>query len=320
MKRFISCDWGTSSLRLRIIDVDGANVLAETVSEQGIAATYELWKQSRKQESDKILFYQSILAGHIRKMEVQTGCSLQDWQLIISGMASSGIGMMELSYSELPFYANAHGLYVKSIEATEDCQHRTFLVSGVKTTDDVMRGEETQLIGCLDENNKGDHLFIFPGTHSKHIRVKNGEVIDIKTYMTGEFFDILSRKSILSVSVLEGANFNNKDSFEKGLLESARSNLLHNAFLVRTNDLFNKLGKQENYYYLSGLLIGTELREIVSTAYERINLVVNEGMKDLYQTALKLSGFGGQDKILEIKNADAALVSGQIKIWRNLNS
>ncbi len=65
-----------------------------------------------------------------------------------------------------------------------------------------MRGEETQLIGCL-KSGKQDGFFIFPGTHSKHVEVEDGMVKDFKTYMTGEFFELLSQKSILLNSVEE---------------------------------------------------------------------------------------------------------------------
>ena len=58
----------------------------------------------------------------------------------------------------------------------------------------------------LDE----EQVFIFPGTHSKHVTVKNGNVIDIKTYMTGEFFELLSVKSILSATIEKTVDLNNE--------------------------------------------------------------------------------------------------------------
>lgn len=321
MQNLISCDWGTSALRLRIINIDKVTVLAETVSSMGISTAFDLWKQSGKHADERLSFYQSILAEHTRKLEEQLDFSLRDVQLIVSGMASSSIGMMELPYKETPIGTDGHDLYIKIIEATDYFRHAILLISGVKTLDDAMRGEETQLTGCLNGNDKDEQLFVFPGTHSKHILVKNGQVIDIKTYMTGEFFDILSKKSILSVSVEEGdglINSNNRVSFEKGITNSAQSNLLHTGFLVRTNDLFGKSSKQENYYYLSGLLIGTELREVIKKVYKKITLVVNEEIKPFYITALKILGVEESKDSLIAENADMALIKGQLKIWKNL--
>ncbi len=150
MEKFISCDWGTSALRLRLVDTDNISVLAEVVSSRGISGTFDLWKQSGKQESERLSFYQSILAGQIRKMEEQLNFSLQDMLLIISGMASSNIGMMELPYKEAPFGTDGQDLLVKIIEAGDDFKHTILMISGVKTENDAMRGEETQLIGCLN--------------------------------------------------------------------------------------------------------------------------------------------------------------------------
>ena len=106
------------------------------------------------------------------------------------------------------------------------------IIPGVSSTDDVMRGEETQLTGCFHEVNNKEHLFIFPGTHSKHVVVKNETILDFKTYMTGEFFELLSSKSILATSVEKGKGLDNelnRKSFDEGLQASNKSNLLHNS-------------------------------------------------------------------------------------------
>lgn len=66
-----------------------------------------------------------------------------------------------------------------------------------------MRGEETQLIGCIQDDDQtiSDRMFILPGTHSKHILVRNQQITAFKTYMTGEISDLLSNKSILKNSL-----------------------------------------------------------------------------------------------------------------------
>ena len=266
-----------------------------------------------KKEDERLSFYQSILAEQIKKLEEQLNFSLQDVPLIISGMASSNMGMMELPYKEVPFSTDGHDLYIKIIEATDDFRHTILVISGAKTTDDVMRGEETQLIGCLNSDDKEDQLFIFPGTHSKHVTVKNGIVVDFKTYMTGEFFELLSKKSVLSNNVEENQDLLNEDnlkSFEKGVADSLHSNVLHSSFLVRTNHLFGKLSKQENYCYLSGLLIGTELKELIATQMP-LTVVSDELLIKFYMTALEKLG------IHKVKYRDAgkAVMDGHCKIY-----
>src|SRR5437773_1001992 len=154
MERFISCDWGTSALRLWLVDTSAMNVLAEAESINGIAGTFELWKKNGEQENEKLSFYQSVLAVQIKRLETQLNLPLDDVPIVISGMASSSIGMLELPYKEIPFSVVGDDLNIEMIEATAEFNHAMLIISGARTADDAMRGEETQLIGCLNEIDK----------------------------------------------------------------------------------------------------------------------------------------------------------------------
>src|SRR6187401_1627465 len=99
-KLFISCDWGTSSFRIHVIDALTASVLAEIRTQQGIAATYSLWQQ--QQNPEQFLFYRIYLETQVEKLEENYGSSLDGMPIIISGMASSAIGMKELPYKQIP--------------------------------------------------------------------------------------------------------------------------------------------------------------------------------------------------------------------------
>jgi 2-dehydro-3-deoxygalactonokinase len=321
MEKFLSCDWGTSSFRLRIVEVPGLLVVAEQKSDQGITNSFELWKQSKKSEDDRLIFYLGIIGHHIKILEEKSGTSLNELPLVISGMASSTIGMINLPYKELPFSTDGSDLDVKMIEAGDSFSHKTIIVSGAKSIDDMMRGEETQLVGCFYKKlfDKKDQIFIFPGTHSKHIIVENGKAVAVKTYMTGEFFKLLSKISILSHSVDEGTGLlhhENIRQFEKGVGDSAESNLLHSCFRVRTNHLFGKFTRQENYYYLSGLLIGTEMKELMGS-YVNVSLVSNKILSPYYEKAFNF--LNKKNSILEIHNADEAIVHGQFKIYKKIS-
>jgi 2-dehydro-3-deoxygalactonokinase len=236
--------------------------------------------------------------------------------LVISGMACSTLGMTDLPYKELPFCTDGSDLITKLAEAGNNLKHDIIFISGVKTGSDAMRGEETQLVGFFP--GEREQVFIFPGTHSKHVTVKNGRAVDIKTYMTGEFFELLSVKSILSASIEKMGDLNNeknKRAFEAGVKESLHSNLLHNSFKVRTNYLFHKLTQQENYHYLSGLLIGTEIREIAGSDLD-ITLISNSHLRAHYETAFNL--VMNKTRSLITQDADEAIVAGQIKILTRL--
>jgi 2-dehydro-3-deoxygalactonokinase len=308
---FISCDWGTSSFRLRLVDQESHSVLAEVKSDQGIARMNQLWQEQARDESGRLLFYQSIVAGQVRKLQEQVSYALWGLPIVISGMASANIGMIELPYKMLPFAVNGNDLVYKKIGATDSFAHETIIISGARTAHDVMRGEEIQLIGCTIQSGE-QHVYILPGTHSKHITVKDKQVIDFKTYMTGEFFQLLSRQSILSTSVQEESQHGNHDSitaFEAGVMQSRQDNLLHSTFLVRTNQLFGHFTKELNYHYLSGLLIGSELKEWADLKTP-ITIVGNEVMRKYYKAAVLRLNHQHVDTI----DADDALVKGHCKM------
>jgi len=312
MNKFISCDWGTTSLRLRIVENETLNVLAEVSSQQGIAATYAMWQKS---SSGRILFYEDILLSGISELASKCEYQLSKIPIIISGMTSSGIGMIELDYRKLPVQTNGKDFLIHTVESSARFKHRMIIISGLKSDNDVMRGEETMIAGCDIENISEERLFILPGTHSKHIDVKGDMITGVKTFMTGELFDLLSTKSILSNSVVKenfAADFTNLH-FETGVKDGADNNLLNSIFKVRTNRLFNKLSSSENYHYLSGLLIGTELKDIGHETYNTITLVSDEKFLPLYSQALNILGI---DKNIHLISADKALVKGQSMIYK----
>lgn len=320
MNKFLSCDWGTSTFRLRLIEAESLTVIEEENSKEGIAETYRLWKQTQKNEDERLSFYLDIILKHIEAIEEKSNNSLNNVPIIISGMASSTIGMVDLPYKNLPFATSGEDLEIFITDASEYVKHTIAIISGVRSEDDVIRGEETKIIGCAVEGNNNEHVYILPGTHPKHIEVKNGQVIGFKTYMTGEFFELLSNKSILAVSVKKGKTLQseqNIQSFSEGVKESLHSNLLHSSFLVRTNELFKKYSLEENYFYLSGLLIGNELKDITGET-RNITIVGNAALNNQYIDALHILGLPGEGAAIASINADAALIKGQNKVYKKV--
>ncbi|MDQ4140315.1 MAG: 2-dehydro-3-deoxygalactonokinase [Bacteroidota bacterium] len=319
--KFLSCDWGTSNFRLRLVDTVTLTVLAEEKSDQGIARTFALWQETGLNGmNSRVNFYLSVIQEHLVKLEKRTG-NLGNVPVVVSGMASSTIGIMSLPYQELPFSVNGAGIHTHLILPSDSFRHQVLLISGISSHDDVMRGEETQLIGCIAEENEtsGDGIYLFPGTHSKHIEVKAGKVIDFKTYMTGEFFDLLANHSILQTSIAKSESLDNNpipEGFKQGVLAAKKNNLLHAAFQVRTNELFQKLSSEGNYAYLSGLLIGSELKDLPETDNFKIFLFSGSNLKSLYETALQVLGLSERVHTFPGKWVDEAVIRGQFKILK----
>lgn len=317
-KYFLSCDWGTTSFRLRLADAADGAAAAEIKSAEGIAIIFDRWRESGKPETERAGFYLKIIGERIVELEKVAGFAFDNVPLAISGMASSSIGLTELPYAKTPFNINGNNLTSRLIKGDKTFGHNVLLISGARTDRDVVRGEETQLIGCISPGAIAENeLFIFPGTHSKHIVVKQNEVTDIKTYMTGELFALLSQKSILKNSVNESSFIENL--FEQGLSDAQSLNLLNSVFKVRTNDLLGIYSGKENYNYLSGLLIGAELKDLESSTAETINLVCGNELEVFYRLGLQTLVKGRNIKVFSKQQAEEAVIKGQLKIANSLN-
>jgi len=224
-------------------------------------------------------------------------------------MASSSIGMKELPYQPLPIHTDGRDMFVERLQV-EGTMNPTIIISGITTGDDVMRGEETKILGCssLLAETSGEQLVLLPGTHAKHAVIRQGKIIRFNTHMTGEFFKLLSEHSVLATSVEKGGDFDapaNRVYFRKGVETGSTFGLLHSAFHVRTNQLLKDVPKTANFYYLSGLLIGYELRDI--PLHMPVYLVSGAGHQALYQVAMEQL----RVPLAATMDADSALIAGQ---------
>ncbi|TKK71588.1 2-dehydro-3-deoxygalactonokinase [Ilyomonas limi] len=313
MNTFISCDWGTSAFRLRLIDANTKEVLATIKTDWGIAAVYNDWNNNHP-ATDRLQFYSNILADGVRALAQECKHALEDITIVISGMASSSIGMMDLPYKALPFHLDGADVLTEVVSSLPNFHHQLLFISGAKTREDVMRGEETKLLGCDVSNQQEKQLLILPGTHTKHVVVEDKVAVDFKTYMTGELFSLLSTKSVLAASVEKGEKGqenDNKAFFLKGVTEAANNNFLNSIFHVRTYHLFNYHSPHQSYQYLSGLLIGNELKELLNKKYSSITLVATGVLAPLYRQALQALGI----QINKETDADEALIAGQCKMY-----
>lgn len=322
-KNILCCDWGTTSFRLRLVEIQDYKVLAEYLTKDGVAGTFRDWKE--QDELSRFDFYSNILKSSIQELGNKSGESVENIPVIVSGMASSSIGMEELPYAELPFESNGSQASAKVFKDFNGKDAPLVLVSGLKSHEDVMRGEEAQLIGLLKLNEISIQasekiVFVFPGTHSKHITVKDCFIIDFQTFMTGEIYNILSEHSILKDSIdlskslvlTEGVFI---EAFKQGVEASGSSTLLHNLFTVRTKQLFGKFGKEQNSFYLSGLLIGTELRQLYSGTYDHLIICSGKHLFDHYKLAAEAISLKLNTSYIQPDLIDKATIAGQVQIF-----
>jgi 2-dehydro-3-deoxygalactonokinase len=307
MNNFLSCDWGTSSFRLRLVEAGSGNIIAEEKSDAGIAGTYQQWQQTSLPREE---FFAAIINLQINVLEDRTGIPLQGLPVVLSGMASSSVGMVELPYKEFPFSLSGTDLAVHTF-------NRFIIISGVCSGNDVMRGEETKVAGCATwlPDTTHEQWLLMPGTHPKHVVVKGQQAVRFQSFMTGEFFDLLSTHSILAASVGNGSTLDDPASlecFKEGLHAGRSENLLHAAFMVRTNQLLRKIPPAHNRFYLSGLLIGAELKAVPPNM--PVYLVAGPLHTPLYTLACQVLNI----HVAAVIDADEALIRGQQAVISNM--
>ncbi|HWP13973.1 MAG TPA: 2-dehydro-3-deoxygalactonokinase, partial [Ramlibacter sp.] len=179
---------------------------------------------------------------------------------LLSGMVGSRQGWLEAPYCPCPAGFADIAAHLAWVEPG-----RIAIVPGLSCeaqgVPDVLRGEETQVFGALQLLGIEEGLFVLPGTHSKWVRVAGQRVESFATFMTGEFYALLRQHSILARTLPEADGELDAQVFQQAVAHALRcGNLLHSAFSARTLSLFERLPAAALPSYLSGLVIGEELR------------------------------------------------------------
>ena len=284
--RWVAVDWGTSSLRAVLMDAHGSVLETQshargilTVPPGGFSAVFE------------------ALFGDWMRPE-GTFC-------LISGMAGSKQGWVEAPYCACPADVADIARHMIDIEpgrialvpGMSDQHAPASPVDGIQVDGhaafvipDVMRGEEVQIFGAMALTGLRDGLFVLPGTHNKWATVRDGRVAGFRTFMTGEFYALLGTHSILSRTVDTAAPLD-EAAFRQGIARSRNGyGLLHNAFGARTLALFDRMKSGPLASYLSGVLIGEELRAQTLGPDTSVVLIGAPQLTQRYALALQAEG------------------------------
>ena len=306
-EQFISCDWGTTNFRLKLVEANSLQVLAEHQTDQGIRVMNQGFLDHA--ETDRVLFFANYLKQQLPELPLRNS----HYQIVISGMASSNLGLQELPYADMPFDQSGAGLKWQNIVSQNGLE--LLLISGVKSESGIMRGEEIQAIGLEQQLKLFDKgILILPGTHSKHLTFEQGKFTSLKTFMTGEIFELMSKQSIVVNSVASSKWGPSRESaFISGLNTGLKGGLTANLFSIRADHVINNTSKEDNFYKLSGMIIGDELGYLQGHE-TNVVLAAPDPVLTLYQTALKQIILSQQLEILDKKDLERALLMGQKKI------
>jgi 2-dehydro-3-deoxygalactonokinase len=268
---YVAVDWGTSSFRLWLIDQTG-DVLGERRSHEGMMAAGKLG-------------FPAVLQSHLEAVGAAPGLPV-----VVCGMAGARQGWVEAGYVDTP--ARLASILKQAVPVPgQDRDIR--ILPGIAQRDpkapDVMRGEETQLLGALGVDAADDAVVCMPGTHSKWVRTSGGTVERFATFMTGELFDAVSRQTILSHAVTGADEAEDIDAFRSAVIAAFEkpafaANLL---FQVRSGQLLYGGKPAAARERISGTLIGLELAAGLAGEIPRagITLIASGRLQRLYQLA-----------------------------------
>jgi 2-dehydro-3-deoxygalactonokinase len=291
LPRCIVLDWGTTSFRALLVDAKGV-ALDRVETQDGIQSVPKAG-------------FEAVLARNIASWRAAHPAL----PIYAAGMITSRNGWIETPYVEAPAGADALAAAIKRLRLA-DGGVIGFIPGltdrNVKPFPDVMRGEETQLVGF---GLAGEMTVVLPGTHSKWARIEKGRIARFRTFVTGEIFALLSRHSFIA-QLAKPQPAPNWSAFAHGLeVASDRTQtcgLLSHLFSVRTGWLAGKLAPAETSDFLSGIVVGTEFREAREMGWfeagERVGIIGGDPLAEVYRRAAIAFGL-----VPELGPGDAAV-------------
>jgi len=298
----IAVDWGSTRFRAKLV-CDGA-VAASVETDDGI-------RNRRGRDFD------AILASSCAPWKI----AHPEARVLASGMIGAREGWKEAPYVSLPGGWDdvaAHLVRVPSPTFGE-----VFLVPGARWDDpstgqtDVMRGEETQALGRLASLPGAAVALCLPGTHSKWILGDEGRLVAFRTWLTGEAYDLLTSRDSLIAGDGTPASADSP-AFRSGMeAADGPGGLLHHLFLARTGMLTGRITASEVRSFVSGVLIGHELREAVAFAAGRpIHVLGDSPAARALSAALRVRGIGHATDSSDVHLAGLLGIAARVSGWR----
>jgi 2-dehydro-3-deoxygalactonokinase len=272
---FVVVDWGTSSFRGWLMSAKG-EALAESRGGEGML------------HCAGGAGFAPVLGHHLARLGAPAGAPV-----LICGMAGARQGWVEAPYVKTPTRLDALHEGAIRVSGAGDIRILPGIAQARADRPDVMRGEETQLLGVTEPGFTG--LVCIPGTHSKWIRIEDGRVVAFSTYMTGELFATIAQHSILAHTIEAGApppvdSQAFRDGLSMALAEPTA--LTASLFRLRAAQLLGFEQRTDGAARLSGLLIGSELADAMRHhgPFESVRLIAAGSLGRLYTAALAASG------------------------------
>lgn len=300
---FVAVDWGTSSFRLWVLSSEGA-IMGESRGADGMLHAAKVG-------------FETVLEKHLRAANAPDGLPV-----LICGMAGARGGWVEAGYVDTPAKLSAVADHATSApNAGRDIRILPGFCQRGGTRPDVMRGEETQLLGAA-QSLTGDTHVCMPGTHSKWVSMSDDRVEGFSTFMTGELFDAISKHTILAVDDGTKPDGPESEAFGSAVTQAFETpgRLTSQLFAARSGQILNGMSPEASLAHISGSLIGAEIGGATGSTKpsEPVRLVASGRLRELYEAALKILQID-----FKTVDADEAVRNGLIfaasHIWQERN-
>lgn len=242
----LGVDWGSTHRRAYWLDAQGT-LLAKRHDDQGLLAS------------------QGRFAESLRSLAASGPPLASDARVLLSGAVGSAQGWVEVPYLDAPRTLADWARSAQRIDA--GLPQPVYIVPGCRWRDahgtpDVMRGEETQLIGAvrLGAAHTESRWYSLPGTHGKWVLVDAGRITALHSYLTGELFALLTEHGMLAPLTRE--QIFDDGAFCGGVAAAGESVLSHALFRCRAQVVSGDMPARQARSFLSGLLIGAEWHDM----------------------------------------------------------
>ena len=296
MAAFVGIDWGTTHRRSYALDGMGACTHSQEDDDGALVCKGRF----------PLALHAALQALHANPARV-----------VMSGMVGSALGWQEAPYLDAAVaLADLPDHLVTVNDPLDGLAGQIvpgYCVRNQWGEPDVMRGEETQLLGaCTLGHHSG--WFVLPGTHSKWVELQAGRIVQLRTYMTGELFDLLIRRGTVAAAAGHAEPVWEDAAFAQGVRASDHGALSHPLFGCRARVVCGDMPASSTQSYLSGVLIGAELGDVVrkssaSPKGSSFKLIGSPALAMRYQAAAALSGAA-----FEVIDAQAAFVGAMAHI------
>ena len=307
MANYITIDGGTTNTRLylvcdyKIIDSIKLNIGAKKCAEGNT-----LLKNEIKKSINILLNKYDIKEEDITR-------------ILASGMITSEFGLCNLEHITTPagieeLHNSMHEVMINDISSFIPF----VFIRGVKydkenvLETDVMRGEETELFGIIEDF---DSLYILPGSHSKIISTdENGKITYFKTMLTGEMIGALAENTILKSAIDLSCEEIDSDFLKQGFSYCYTNGINDSLFKTRILSSFSHASKTEIYSYFLGVILCDEIKYILKKYAKNIYI---GGRKQIKEALFILLKYLTKNNVIMLTDdvVDSSCVKGIIKIF-----